>query len=254
MLPPLGAQVAASTSCSSSSSGTGSGFSRRIARIVAITSRIGASVPTGTAGAATRETLSVPGTGGPPRVLARPVELVPDDPPVAEAIEVPQIEVRLELARPSARVPDQADERGVADDLALEHLDPVLLPRLGQHLVLAANRLPVRADVGLGPALRPLSGGLGVIQLDHGVEVVGVERVDSPAHERVEVLGELVAHRTTTLTSLPGTTTSLTTSRPSTCACTFGAARHSAASSSSVARADASTRSRTFPLTWQTSV
>src|SRR2546421_659529 len=80
---------------------------------------------------------------GPARVLARPVELVPDDPPVAKAIEVPQVEVRLELARPPARVPDQVDERGAADHLALEHLDPVVLPRLGQHLVLAANRLPV---------------------------------------------------------------------------------------------------------------
>src|SRR5947208_12403479 len=148
MLPPLGAQVAASTSCSSSSSGSGSGFSRRIARIGAITSRIGASVPTGTLGAGTRETLSAPSAGGLPRIIARPVELVPDDPPVAEAIEVPQVEVRLELARPSARVPDQANERGVADDLALEHLDPVVLPRFGQHLVLASNRLPVGADVG----------------------------------------------------------------------------------------------------------
>src|SRR4029079_347442 len=59
-------------------------------------------------------------------------------------------------------------------------------------------------------------------------------------------------HRTTMFTSLPGTTISLTTSRPSTWARAFGAACASALRSSVEASAGACTRSRTLPLTWTT--
>src|SRR5437763_13339109 len=127
MLPPLGAHVAASTTCSSSSSGTGSGLRRRIARIVDMTSKTGASAPIATEGAAMRETLSGR-AGGAPRVVLRPVELVPDDPPVAEAVQEPQVEVGLELAAPPARVPDQVDEQRIADHLVFAQVHRVLLP------------------------------------------------------------------------------------------------------------------------------
>jgi hypothetical protein len=58
--------------------------------------------------------------------------------------------------------------------------------------------------------------------------------------------------RTTRLTKRPGTTISLTISRPSMCVSTFGAARHSAFNSSALASLGACTRSRSLPLTWQT--
>src|SRR5262249_53841177 len=60
--------------------------------------------------------------------------------------------------------------------------------------------------------------------------------------------------RATKVTSLPGTTTSLTTSLPSRWSRTFSLSRASASRSASDASAAASIRSRSLPLTWTTRV
>src|SRR6185312_16947824 len=66
--------------------------------------------------------------------------------------------------------------------------------------------------------------------------------------------GTVTAQRTTRLTSLPGTTTSLTTSLPSRKRAIFSLPCARRSNSSLGASAAASIRSRSLPLTWTTSV
>src|ERR671911_2042270 len=63
LLPPLGAQLAASTSRSSVARGTGSGLRRRIARVVCRISKSGASSPMGIAPGAAGASFDVSAIG-----------------------------------------------------------------------------------------------------------------------------------------------------------------------------------------------
>ena len=111
-----------------------------------------------------------------------------------------------------------------------------------------------------------LPGGLARYLPDTSVEALGQHAVAAvrQTNERRPVATDMRLSRlrislaatpsfTTRFTSLPGTTISLTISRPSMCVSTLGAARHSALSSSAVASLEACTRSRSLPLTWHTS-